>query len=55
MENVTGLVAKKMSKVLLASLSFFKKMGYKMDVKILSADDYGVAEVRRRTILSPVR
>jgi len=50
MENVTGLVAKKNEQSLIGIFKLFKKMGYKMDVKILSADDYGVPEVRRRTI-----
>jgi len=50
MENVTGLLAKKNEQSLLGIFKLFKKMGYQMDVKILSADDYGVPEVRRRTI-----
>tara|TARA_B100000925_G_C22002324_1_gene471916 strand:+ start:621 stop:1766 length:1146 start_codon:yes stop_codon:yes gene_type:complete len=50
MENVTGLLAKKNEQSLLGIFKLFKKMGYKMDVKILSADNFGVPEIRRRTI-----
>ena len=50
MENVTGLLAKKNEKSLHGIFRLFKKMGYQLNVKIMSADDYGVPEVRRRTI-----
>lgn len=50
MENVTGLLAKKNEKSLHGIFRLFKKMGYQLNVKILSSDDYGVPEVRRRTI-----
>ena len=51
MENVTGLFGKKERKKSLHGIfRLFKKMGYQLNVKILSSDDYGVPEVRRRTI-----
>jgi len=50
MENVTGLLAKKNEKTLKSIFSLFKKYGYLMDVKMMSADLYGVPEKRRRTI-----
>lgn len=51
MENVTGLLAKKNEKTLEAIFLYFQKMGYHMDVRILSAEQYGVPERRRRTII----
>lgn len=50
MENVTGLLAKKNEKSLQAIIKLFNKLGYNIDVNILSAHHYGVAEKRRRTI-----
>lgn len=50
MENVTGLVAKKNELILKRILKQFTKLGYQMDVQVLSAHNYGVAEKRRRTI-----
>ena len=50
-ENVTGMLAKKNEQTLKAILKCFKKMGYPMDVRVLSAHEYGVPEMRRRTIL----
>lgn len=50
MENVTGLLARKNEQSLIGIFKLFKNMGYKMDVKILSADEFGVPEIRRRTI-----
>jgi DNA (cytosine-5)-methyltransferase 1 len=49
-ENVTGLLAKKNEKTLKAILSRFNKLGYNIDVDVLSSHHYGVAEKRRRTI-----
>jgi DNA (cytosine-5)-methyltransferase 1 len=50
MENVTGLVAKKNELILKRILKQFTKLGYQMEVQVLSAHNYGVAEKRRRTI-----
>lgn len=49
-ENVTGLLAKKNEQTILAIFKLFSDMGYNIDVKVLSAEDYGVPECRRRTI-----
>lgn len=51
LENVTGLLAKKNEKVLDLIFSQFERLGYKMDARVLCADEYGVAETRRRTII----
>jgi DNA (cytosine-5)-methyltransferase 1 len=51
MENVTGLLAKKNEKTLEAIFRYFQNIGYQMDVRILSAEEYGVPERRRRTII----
>ncbi len=50
MENVTGLLGKKNGKILKGVLKEFKKIGYVMHVKVLSAENYGVPQKRRRTI-----
>jgi DNA (cytosine-5)-methyltransferase 1 len=50
MENVTGLLAKKNEKTLMAIYQVFWKMGYQINVKVLSASQYKVPEKRRRTI-----
>lgn len=50
-ENVTGLLAKKNEKTLSAIFSLFHKMGYTLDVQVMSAELYGVPERRRRTII----
>lgn len=50
-ENVTGMLAKKNEGTLKSILKCFKQMGYPMDVRVLSAHEYGVPEMRRRTIL----
>lgn len=50
-ENVTGMLAKKNESTLKSILKCFNKMGYQMDVRVLSAQEYGVPEMRRRTIL----
>jgi DNA (cytosine-5)-methyltransferase 1 len=49
-ENVTGLLAKKNEKTIQAIFKLFSSMGYNLDVKVMSAEDYGVPERRRRTI-----
>ncbi len=50
MENVTGLLGKKNGKILKGVLKEFKKIGYVMHVRVLSAENYGVPQKRRRTI-----
>jgi len=50
-ENVTGLLAKKNEETLKAIFKKFDQLGYKMDVQVMSAQNYGVPEMRRRTIL----
>ena len=50
-ENVTGLLAKKNRNTLLSIFKCFEKIGYHVDVKVLSSDHYGVPEVRRRVII----
>lgn len=50
-ENVTGLLASKNKHTLAQIFESFEKLGYTMDARVLSSDEYGVAEVRRRTII----
>jgi DNA (cytosine-5)-methyltransferase 1 len=54
-ENVTGILAKKNQKVLHRIYESFEKLGYHMDAKVLSADEYGVPSRRRRTIIMGVK
>jgi DNA (cytosine-5)-methyltransferase 1 len=54
-ENVTGLVAKKNQPILMAIFRHFEKLGYHMDARVLSAEEYGVPEKRRRTIIMGVK
>lgn len=49
-ENVTGLLAKKNEKTIKSIFSTFAKMGYTLDVQVMSSENYGVPEKRRRTI-----
>lgn len=50
-ENVTGLLAKKNEKTIQEIFKIFNKMGYTLDVQVLSSENYGVPERRRRTII----
>ncbi len=50
-ENVTGLLAKKNEKILKSILGHFEKLGYNLDVHVLAAQNYGVPEKRKRTII----
>lgn len=50
-ENVTGLLAKKNESTLKAIFLEFNRLGYFLDVQVMSADQYGVPEARRRTII----
>ena len=51
MENVTGLLAQKNEQTLKAVFNKFETMGYNMGVQVMSAENYGVPEKRRRTII----
>ncbi len=50
-ENVTGLLAKKNEQTLKNIFTCFRKLGYFLDVQVMEAQKYGVAEKRRRTII----
>jgi DNA (cytosine-5)-methyltransferase 1 len=50
-ENVTGLLAKKNEKTIQSIFKIFSKLGYSLDVQVMSAENYGVPERRRRTII----
>ena len=54
-ENVTGLVAKKNQTILKQIFQYFEKLGYNMDARVLSAEEFGVPEKRRRTIIMGVK
>ncbi len=54
-ENVTGLVAKKNQDILKKIFQYFERLGYNMDARVLSAEEFGVPEKRRRTIIMGVR
>ena len=54
-ENVTGLVARKNEETLKKIFSLFSDMGYRLDIRILSAHHYGVSQKRRRTIIMGTR
>ncbi len=54
-ENVTGLVAKKNENILKKIFEHFEKLGYNMDARVMSAEEFGVPEKRRRTIIVGVR
>jgi DNA (cytosine-5)-methyltransferase 1 len=54
-ENVTGIVASKNQFVLKSIFKEFTKMGFTMQARILSAEEYGVAEKRRRAIIIGVK
>ena len=54
-ENVTGLVAKKNQAILKKIFVYFEKLGYNMDARVLSAEEFGVPEKRRRTIIMGVK
>lgn len=54
-ENVTGLVARKNENILRRIFQYFEKLGYNMDARVLSAEEFGVPEKRRRTIIMGVK
>jgi DNA (cytosine-5)-methyltransferase 1 len=53
-ENVTGMVAKKNAHVMKQVFAQFERLGYTMEARVLSAEEYGVPEMRRRTIIMGV-
>ena len=50
LENVTGILGKKNIKITAGIINQFAKLGYNMSVRVLSADHFGVAQKRRRSI-----
>ncbi|HXH29223.1 MAG TPA: DNA cytosine methyltransferase [Bacteriovoracaceae bacterium] len=54
-ENVTGLVAKKNLVVMKKIFHYFERLGYNMDARVLSAEEFGVPEKRRRAIIMGVK
>jgi DNA (cytosine-5)-methyltransferase 1 len=49
------MLAKKNEKTLIAIFKAFAKIGYNLDARVMSAEEYGVASKRRRTILIGVK
>ena len=54
-ENVTGILAKKNEKVLANIFKSFERLGYIMDARVMSAEEYGVPSKRRRTIIMGIK
>lgn len=50
-ENVKGLISMSGGKVIQMIIEDFKKIGYKVDYKVLNAADYGVPQARERVII----
>jgi len=50
-ENVTGLLAKKNEDTLKSIYKEFDKLGYRLDIRVLTSSHYGAPEVRRRVII----
>lgn len=50
-ENVTGLLAKKNEDTLRSIYECFNKLGYRLDIRVLTSSHYGVPQVRRRVII----
>lgn len=50
-ENVTGLLAKKNINTLKSIFKCFEKLGYNLDIRVLSSHHYGVPQIRRRVII----
>lgn len=51
LENVTGILSKRNGNTLVSIIKCFTELGYHLDIRVLSAHHYGVAEKRRRTIM----
>lgn len=54
-ENVTGLVANKNEKILRQIFKMFEDLGFNMSAQVLSAEEFGVPEKRRRMIIMGVK
>jgi len=54
-ENVTGLLAKKNAKTLETIFNCFENLGYNLEARVLSSEEFGVPEKRRRTIIMGVK
>lgn len=54
-ENVTGMVARKNERILKQVFAHFERLGYNMDARVLSAEEFGVPEKRRRAIIMGVK
>lgn len=50
-ENVKGLISMQQGKVLEMIISDFRKLGYKVDFRVLKASDYGVPQNRERVVI----
>ncbi|MDG7045533.1 MAG: DNA cytosine methyltransferase [Nitrososphaerota archaeon] len=50
LENVTGMIGKKNEAIVKSIISEFRRLGYALDARVLTASHYGVSERRRRTI-----
>ena len=50
-ENVTGLLSKNNINTLTSIFNIFEELGYYLDLRVLSAHHYGVAQARRRVII----
>lgn len=50
-ENVTGLLAAKNKVILDQIFNLFRDMGYELEARVLSANEYGVSQKRKRTII----
>ena len=55
MENVSGILSMQGGKVLKEIISNFKEIGYKVEYKLLNAAEYGVPQLRERTIFIGTR
>lgn len=50
-ENVKGLLSMENGKIIKMIVDYFKKLGYKIDYKVLNVADYGVPQIRERIII----
>lgn len=50
-ENVKGLLSMEKGRIIEMIVSDFKKIGYKVDYKVLRASDYGVPQNRERVVI----
>lgn len=50
-ENVKGLLSMEKGRIIEMIVSDFKKIGYKVDYKVLKASDYGVPQNRERVVI----